>query len=140
MKHKLSDIEMGMEFASISGAGEVMAYLSRKTGRIHEISEDYDADEDVPEDIQERDEYIEIPSRKELGLDSRIARGFAENRAPELIEDVREIFSRKGAYRRFEGLMESRGLMDAWHQYENERTRAALREWCEENGIELEEG
>jgi hypothetical protein len=48
------------------------------------------------------------------------------------------IFSRRGAYRRYKDLLEQKGLLDEWYDFEQQRTRQALLDWCEENGIELE--
>jgi hypothetical protein len=30
-------------------------------------------------------------------------------------------------------------MLEAWHEFEEKRQKEALREWCEENGIEFSE-
>jgi len=50
---------------------------------------------------------------------------------------VYSIFHRKGAYSRYKDLLERKGLLDEWYEYENERQKAALKEWCRENNIEI---
>jgi len=54
-----------------------------------------------------------------------------------LTEEVRDIFSRSGAYRRFEALLNRRRAFDRWHAFETEATERALREWCALNEIEI---
>ena len=62
---------------------------------------------------------------------------FVTEYCPELLGKVNNIFSRKGAYSRYKELLESKGLLDKWHNYENQRTKDELRQWCTDNGIEL---
>jgi hypothetical protein len=56
---------------------------------------------------------------------------------PQHDERVASIFSRKGAYARFKDFLDSEGALDKWRAYEEEATERALREWCEDNDIEL---
>ncbi len=44
-------------------------------------------------------------------------------------------FGHKGAYSRLKDLLEQRGLLDKWHEYERLATKSALLKWAEENGI-----
>ena len=52
-------------------------------------------------------------------------------------DEVRHIFSRRGAYRRYKDLLVRRGALDLWYDFSNKAEEAGLREWCAENGIEL---
>jgi hypothetical protein len=52
---------------------------------------------------------------------------------------VRDIFGRRGAYRRFKDFLETRSMLEKWYAFEEKATAEALRKWCEENGIELAE-
>ena len=47
------------------------------------------------------------------------------------------IFRRKGAYSRYKDFLESKGVLENWYEYENERQKVALKEWCKENNIEV---
>jgi len=62
---------------------------------------------------------------------------FARAFLAEDLDHVGEIFSRKGAYGGFKDLLARRGKIDEWHDFENEATNRALREWCSDNLIEL---
>jgi hypothetical protein len=52
--------------------------------------------------------------------------------------EVRYIFSKRGAYQKFRGLLTRRKAVERWYAFESERTEQALREWCEMNSIEVE--
>jgi hypothetical protein len=58
---------------------------------------------------------------------------------PDLADQVRRIFGRKGAYGRFKDLLDEKRLLDAWHAFEGERQAQALRQWCAANGIEVKD-
>jgi hypothetical protein len=71
-------------------------------------------------------------------LGDRLAFRFTELEMPHEYERVRAMFRHKGAYGHYKHLLESKNLLERWHQFEEEQTRAALREWCEENGLRVE--
>ena len=41
------------------------------------------------------------------------------------------------AYSRFKQLLESGGVLEAWYLFEANAVEAALRQWCEDNSIQL---
>jgi hypothetical protein len=51
----------------------------------------------------------------------------------------RYIFSKRGAYPKFEALLIGRHALDRWHAFKEKTTNQALRDWCEANSIELSE-
>jgi hypothetical protein len=112
------------------------AYLCKETGQIFYTSEMGDSDE-LPEDIDETDKYITIPHKNDLKLGKALVTEFTSKYMPEELDRTYMIFRRKGAYSRYKDLLERKGLLDEWYQYENERQKAALKEWCKENGIEI---
>jgi hypothetical protein len=64
---------------------------------------------------------------------------FAREFLPDDYDEVRHIFNRRGAYRRYEDLLVRRGVLERWYDFSNKAEEAALREWCAENGVELSE-
>ena len=62
---------------------------------------------------------------------------FAREFLPDDYDEVRHIFSRRGAYRRYKDLLVRRAALERWYDFSNKSEEAALREWCAENGIEL---
>lgn len=63
---------------------------------------------------------------------------FVRCRCPDLIDRVLAIFSRRGAYGRFKDLLAEKNVLEEWYAFENERTREALLEWCDRQGITVE--
>ena len=80
-----------------------------------------------------------LPLRRLLNRCAHRDRGFAREFLPDDYDEVRHIFSRRGAYRRYKDLLVRRGALDLWYDFSNKAEETALREWCAENGIELSE-
>ena len=95
-----------------------------------------DLDEELPDDIDD-EKYAAIPDKRELDLGRPLVLDFVRQFLPEDYDEVRRIFSRKGAYGRYKALLVRRGALDRWYDFSNKAEEAALREWCAENGIEL---
>ena len=111
-------------------------YLCKETGRTFYTSEMGDSDE-LPDDIDES-KYISIPYRNDLDLGKNLVIEFVSEFLPEELDRVYSIFRRQGAYSRYKELLSERGLLDKWYKFEDERQKAALKNWCAENGIEIE--
>ena len=57
---------------------------------------------------------------------------------PDDLADVQDIFRRRGAYSRFKDLLDSRGLLKEWFEYEDHTGKEALRQWCQCQGLEID--
>jgi hypothetical protein len=134
MPVEFSDIVLAFHFVSMDLRNMNRAYLNRETGERYYTSEMGDSDE-LPEDIDDHDKYIDIPHKSELGLGKPLVMDFTATRLPDDLDRVSAIFRKKGAYPKYKNLLEERGLLEEWHAYEEERQEAALREWCRENDI-----
>jgi hypothetical protein len=62
---------------------------------------------------------------------------FARQFLPDDFDEVRQIFSRRGAYARFKDLLGRRGALDQWYDFEAKAEERALRMWCDLNSIEV---
>jgi hypothetical protein len=136
MPVSFSDLQLAFEFVSSGGMGENEAYLDRQSGKIYWHSEFGDNEEELPDDIDD-EKYIGIPDKRELDLGKPLVLEFARESLPDDYEEVRHIFSRRGAYRRFKDLLARRGAIDQWEDFSDKAEEAGLRQWCAENGIEL---
>lgn len=134
---KLSDLMMAFEFVSAAAPFESSAYISRRTGEIYWVSDLIDEEEDLPEDLEDPEQYIEIPHKNELDLGRRLVLGFLRRSLPDSYDEVEDIFRSKGAYSRYKALLERTGKLEEWYRYEEVETDAALRQWSEEEGIDL---
>ena len=94
-----------------------------------------DSDE-LPEDI-ENPKYISIPHRNDLDLGKALVIEFTSEYLPDELERVYSIFSTKGAYSRYKDLLESKGFLNKWYEFEDERQKVVLKEWCGKNSIEI---
>ena len=131
-----SDFQDAFLFVSSAPYGEHSALLCKDTGQILYRSEMTDIDEIGDEDI-DWEKWVEIPHRNDLDLGQRLVFEFVETRMPDECDRVEQIFRRRGAYGRLKDFLESKGLLDSWHDFENQREEQALRQWCEENEIKL---
>jgi len=128
------------EFASLGGPYEHEAVLCRKTGK---FLWNTDVDEDIeawPDDADDEEKYLSIPHRKQLDLGKPLVLAFARQCLPEEFDEIRRIFDRRGAYKRFRDLLARKRARDRWYEFEAKATEAALRNWCDVNGITIEPG
>ena len=76
-------------------------YVSRQTGAIYVLPADIDAGEEVPDDVEESDDYVQLPDKRSFDLGHDLVFRFTEAELPNEYDKVRGMFSRKGAYGRF---------------------------------------
>jgi hypothetical protein len=138
MAVSFSDLKLAFEFVSSGGLGENEAYLNRQSGKIYWHTEFGDNSEELPNDIDD-EKYIPIPAKRELDLGKPLVLDFVREFPPDDYDEVRHIFSRRGAYRRYKELLVRRGALERWYDFSNTSEETALREWCAENGIKTNE-
>jgi len=138
MKMKFSEIEEAFEFVSFGEfVGDHSAVLDRAMGKVYWRSELGDFDE-VPDEVWESDACVAIPDKRDLDLGNRLVFRFVRSVVADEEGRVRGFFSGRGAYARYKDWLESNGLLQQWYDFEATETEKALREWCLENGVELE--
>jgi ribosomal protein S18 acetylase RimI-like enzyme len=125
------------EFVSFAPPEEHQAFICVETGRIYWHSELGDDAEELPEDIDDAEKYVAIPHKNDLDLGKNLAIDFVEEYLPDEVNDVTRMFSRRGAYSNFKNLLERRGFLPRWYEYETAAQEKALREWCADQGIEI---
>lgn len=140
MPVSFKEIRDAFEFKNMSETYYFRAILCRSTGKIYTHSDFPDAEEfndELPEDIDDEEKYIDIPDKRELDLGKPLALDFVDEFLPLDSGEVRRIFNRRGAYRNFKALLIRRNARDRWYEYEAEATEKALRDWCRLNEIGL---
>ncbi|MFH1985664.1 MAG: hypothetical protein ABIL58_27845 [Pseudomonadota bacterium] len=105
MKISYDDIENAFLFVSMRPMYGNQALLSTRNEKIYYISEYGDPDE-LPEDFEESDEYIEIPHKNKLNLGERLVFEFISEKLPAETDRVSQIFRKKGAYTKYKNLLE----------------------------------
>jgi hypothetical protein len=111
-----SDLQLAFEFVSSGGMGENEACLDRQSGKIYWHSEFGDNDEELPDNIDD-EKYISIPDKRELDVGKPLVLDFAREFLPDEYDEVRHIFSRRGAYRRYKDLLVRRGALERWYNF-----------------------
>ena len=133
------DIEDAYDFVSFGLPYTHSAYLSKSTGKIYYHSEFEDGFDEIPEDVFDNDDYVEIPHKNDLDLGKKLVWRFVGKEIPGLHDKVESIFARKGAYSRFKEFLQQMDLLEKWYEFEHNESQKALRQWCEDNNIGLTE-
>lgn len=133
----LDELLAALEWVSAGEAAalDCEAYINRVTGKVYWSGEG--VDEQLPENIADESLYIAVPDKRDFDLGRSLALRFAEECLPDSYDTIHDYFRKRGAFPRFKSLLEQAGKLEAWYQYEQSAIESALREWCEENGLEL---
>jgi hypothetical protein len=140
MPVSFQEILAAFDFVGGGRFGEHEAILCRRTGRIYWRSESSDLDglsDELPHDVEDDEKYVAIPDKRELGLGKPLVLDFAREFLPNDFDEIRYVFSKRGAYQKFRALLIRRDALDRWYDFESKATKRALREWCELNSIEV---
>jgi hypothetical protein len=133
----LKDIREAFEFVCAASGGEHQAFLCKQSGKLYCHSELCDDLDILPEDIDDTEKFLQIPDKRELDLGKPLALDFARRFLPGDFDDVLQFFSRRGAYARFKDLLDRRGVLDQWYDFEAKAEERALKMWCDLNSIKV---
>ena len=135
------DLWLAYEFISSAEAGDYQGFVCRKTSKIYlragEFGDPLPDEDQLPEDLDHNEQYVGLPNKRKFDLGKPLVLDFAREFLADDFEEVRRIFSKRGAYGQFKTLLARRHALDRWHKFEENATEKALREWCAENGIAL---
>ena len=131
------ELRNAYDFVSAGGPFDHSAWICLDTGKIYWRSSATELeDEDLPEDIDDSDRYLAVPSQHDLKLGRRLALAFVAEELPDDYDTVEGFFRRRGAYGRFKDLLDARGKLQQWYEYESRATDEALAAWCAEHSIQ----
>lgn len=131
------------EFVNLN-QGMNEAYVDKQSGKIYWHNED-EADlegglyDELPDDIEDEEKYVPVPDKRSLDLGKPLVLDFASQYLADDFDQIRRIFSRRGAYGHFKDLLARRRALDRWYEFEAKAQERALRVWCEVNSIEIAE-
>lgn len=131
------DLNIAFEWVSSPHQCENVACVSRLTGKVHWRVQDEDDGEDLPDDIDDSDIYVEVPHKADLDLGKQLAFDFTRQHMAQEYDSVRDAFRRPGAYARFKALLDRHALLQTWYDFEAKATEQALREWAEAKSLTL---
>ena len=136
MAASFSDILLAFESTCIGG----QAYICRQSAKVYfhsDLSELEQLNDELPDDIEDEEKYLQLPDKYELNLGKPLVLAFAREFLPDDFDEVRRIFSKRGAYSNFKSLLAKRNAIDQWHDFQNKATERALREWCELHDVKV---
>ncbi|MFN3790891.1 hypothetical protein [Massilia sp.] len=133
---KLDELE-GAAMMVEDGGGTVTALVSRDTGMIHLLNDEY-MDEEAPTPSASGDEgaYVAVPPAGTLGIGDGLVLRFAAAHLAGDQDTVRDLFRDRDT-EGFARLLEARGAGEAWERFHAQATRGALQSWCDANGLQL---
>lgn len=137
LKIKYRDVETAYMMANTGGYGESTSLLDKTTGNFYYQSDN--SDEIIPAEVYDSGDVVSFPDKNDFDLGSRLVFRFIRETFPDGYDKVSEIFTRRGAYGRYKKWLIANNLLDKWLEYSDAAEEAALREWCADNGIELED-
>ena len=75
---------------------------------------------------------------EELHFEFEFRLKFTATHIPEDFGQVDSFFQRRGAYAKFKNLLNTKGLLAEWYEFEEQEQVKALKEWCKDNGINID--
>lgn len=144
----LDDLLHAVEYVTAGGdASTVEAWVCLASGRLlfrDDRSDgnlywrdDPDDRSGLPDDPDGLEQFVPVPSRRDLDLGRALALRFAREHLPDDYDAVDSAFQAPGAYSRFKHLLERRDRLPHWHDYERAAVERELHEWCEAVGLVL---
>lgn len=134
---RFEDLRLAFELVSYGERGECEAYVRISDGAVFRCNELGEPLDELPDDIDDKNKYVAIPHKDDLGLGEPLMLAFAYEYLPEDVDTVRAIFRQRHAYARFNELVEHHGLFARWHEFEDQARDEALRRWCRDAGIAM---
>lgn len=128
-------LESALQWSSAGAPFDNAALLSRATGQLFFTSQYGDADDDLPDDIEDGSLYVAVPHKNDLDLGRNLVLTFAEEHAPMHFQTIESFFRHKGAYAKFKAFLERHQLLERWYDFEAAATRRALEAWAADNGF-----
>jgi len=132
-----TDLLIALEFVSAGDAGMHQVFLSKQTGKLYWHSDSSDELDELPNDINDDEKYVQLPDKRELDLGRALVFDFVRRFLPHDFSEVQRIFGRRGAYAKFKDLLARTGALDQWYDFESKAEERALRSWCDLNSIEI---
>ena len=140
MATSFEDISLAFAFVGSASPGAHDAILCRRTGKIYYRSDLSGLDEledELPDEDVDDENYVAIPHKHEFDLGKPLVLDFAREFLTDDFDDVRDMFSKRGAYPKFKALLKRRRALERWYAFEATAANQALGDWCERNTIEV---
>ena len=74
-----TDLILAFEFVSAGNTGEHQAFLCKQTGKLYWQSDSSDELDELPDDIDDEEKYVQIPDKRELDLGKPLVLGESDD-------------------------------------------------------------
>ena len=133
-----SELLYAFEFISSDPVFGNSARVNRETGAVHWHS-DWDLElYGLPKDIEDDQKYLELPDPRDLDLGKPLVMRFAADGWTITTTRSPTSFPARAPIAASRISLSGSAPSISWYAYESEAREKALREWCEDNGIEVE--
>jgi hypothetical protein len=132
----LDDLDSLQTWVSVNDLEATSAYISKTTGELHFTPFDGEGEE-PPDNVTDETRYWTVPRAEELGLGHGLVFRYVRESLPDDFEAVQDFFRRRGAYARFKDLLDRRGHLNRWKEYENRATQDAYVQWALDSGMQI---
>ncbi|NRA59818.1 MAG: hypothetical protein HRU25_02695 [Psychrobium sp.] len=135
------ELSFALDASTFMSSDDIEAFVCTKTGKVWVAGlDDVTGEEEaLPDDLYSNEQYILLPDKRDLDLGRDLVMQFVNEFLPDEIERVYGYFRRSGAYGHYKALLQTNELLDEWHQFEEQQVDKALRDWCAENNLQMEE-
>ena len=133
---KLEDIIVAIDLPN----RDWRSFMNRQTGVIVTIGDDMAMGPDGeldPEDIEESDDLLPLPTSAEIDEWSMMEE-FAQQRPEPLSEELLDGISGRGAFRMFRIIVKRAGVEDEWYRFREKAFASIAREWLDQHAIPYE--
>ncbi|WP_298444354.1 UPF0158 family protein [uncultured Ferrimonas sp.] len=123
--------------ASLTSVAQVEGYLCVENGAIYF---DNEANGALPDDVDDWERYLEIPSYDDLDLGIGLRYRFIEHHGQEWAAELTELLQGAGSLQQFDQQLQAHALGPAWQHYQQTQSVRALQEWAAELELKLRRG
>lgn len=131
------DLTAAFDWVSAGAPLENSALINRQTGVAYWASELNDSPDELPDDIDDATRYLAVPHKNDLDLGNNLALRFEQEALSDDYTTISGYFRGRGAYARFKRLLDQRGLLQSWFEFEARAVEGALRSWAQDNGLQV---
>jgi hypothetical protein len=118
MRVSLNDIQEAFEFAPQAAATSIRPFCASSRASSTIVPNSTTTWTYCRMTIGDSEKFLPIPDKREVSLGKPLALDFARQFLPADFDNVRQFFNRRGAYARLKELLDRRGALDYWYDFE----------------------
>ncbi|NLB70233.1 MAG: hypothetical protein GX804_11250 [Lentisphaerae bacterium] len=133
-----SELENAYMWVSTSSFPDHRAFFCRESGKSYWDGYDGLPEGEIPDDLEFNDKYRSVPNQYDLDVGKRLVLKLASEVMSDDYYFVRKVFSRSGAYSRWQDFLIEQEQQENWYQYRDNAIKVALCNWAESEGFQVD--